>query len=224
MNKVTSILANLFLIFTPCFGQGLNNNYPIDNEDLTNIFKIQGINVFKFPFELKKGEYISLSYCVYENGIEKERRNWIEDFQINLFEGLDFQIDHHLARRDTTVFHRIYFMNQEDSLNIRIVVPGLSMENKIDISKIAVGDYTASINIKENLPEKQDILSFYALYRDSEKYKKSDGILNCATGLSPEKLITNYDFVLIFFAERITKERAKSILEEDYYRQIHNKP
>jgi hypothetical protein len=155
--KVIFIWINLFLIFSTCFGQGLNNDYQFDNEDLKNIFKLQGIDVFKFPFELKKGEYISLSYCIYENGIEKERCNLIEDFQIEI----GFTIDHHLSRRDTTVFHRIYFMVQEDTLNIQVVVPGISMNRKVDISKVEFSDCTASLNINEKLPDKRDILSKY---------------------------------------------------------------
>ena len=215
MKKILFILINLFFCLNQNFGQGLNNNYQFDNDDLKNVLNLQGINVFKYPFYLNKGEYISLSYRIYEDGCEKEHRNLIEDFQIET----DIKIDHHLSGRDTTVFHRFYFMNQGDSvLNIRIVAPGISTNKKINISKIKLGDFTASLDIKENLPEKKDILSFYALYSDSEKYRKSEGFLECATGLSPEKLIANYDFVLIFFAERITKERAKNILKEDYYK------
>ena len=215
MKKILFTLINLVLILNQNFGQGLNNNYQFDDEDIKNVFSLQGVNVFKFPFYLNKGEYVSLSYCVYEHGLEKERCNLIEDFQIES----GFQIDHHLSRMDTTIFHRFYFLNQKDSvLNIRIVAPGISTNKKIDISKIELGDFTASLNMKENLPEKKDILSFYALYPDSEKYRESKGVLECATGLSVEKLIANYDFVLIFFAERITTERAKNILEEDYYK------
>jgi len=207
-------LAN-FLIFISCAGQGFNNNYQFDDEDFINIFVMQGISVFKFPFELKKGEYISLSYCIYENGIERERCDLIEDFQIDL----DVKIDHHLSRQDTTIFHRLYFLNQGDSiLNIRIVEPGISANKKVDVSKVVESNFTASLSIDEKLPCKRDILSFYALYRDSEKYREACGFLDCATGLSPAELVEKFDFVLIFFAEKITRERAISILEEDYYK------
>ena len=206
-------LVNLFFIFNLCFGQGLNNDYQFDNEDLTNIFKMQGIHVFKFPFQLDKGEYISLSYYIYENEIEKERCDILEDIQI----GLGLTMDHHLSRRDTTAFHRIYFMTQDDSLNIKVVVPGFSIERKIDISKVESSGCTASLNIDEKLPDKRDILSFYAYFHDSDKYQEY-GFTRCPTGLPTEKMIEYYDFALIFFAERITKERAETILEEDYYK------
>ena len=217
MKKILFILTSLFFISHQSFGQGLNNNYQFDDDDLKNVLKLQGINVFKFPFYLNKGEYISLSYCIYENGIEKERCNLIEDFQIEA----GFKIDHHLSRQDTTIFHRLYFLNQGDSiLNTRIIVPGITANKKIDISKIELSNFTASLDIKENLPEKRDILSFYALFPESEKYRKSGGSLECATGLSPNELIEKYDFVLILFAEKITNERAKNILEEDYYKKL----
>jgi hypothetical protein len=213
LSKMAMITMFSLISLSSIFGQGLNNDYQLDNEDLKNIFRMQGINVFKFPFELKKGEYISLSYCIYEDGIEKKCCDLIEDFQIKL----GINIDHHLSRQDTTVFHRFYFMNQGDSiLNINIVAPGISMNEQIDISKVEVGDFTASLHIGENLPEKKDILSFYALFPESKKYQ--EGFLVCATGLPPEKLVANYDFVLIFFAEKITEERVKNILEETHYK------
>ncbi|MDR2579863.1 MAG: hypothetical protein LBC85_02575 [Fibromonadaceae bacterium] len=215
MKKVVLILAMFLLIFSSSAGQGLNNDFQFDNEDMKNIFELQGISVFKFPFELKKGEYISISYCIYENGIEKERHDLIEDFQIDA----EIRFDHHLSRNDTTIFHRIYFMNQSDSiLSIRVIEPGISMNKKVDIIKVGVSGFTASLNIEERLPYKRDIVSFYALYLDSEKYNKNDGWLPCPTGKSPEKLVDECDFVLIFYAERITKERVKNILEEDYYK------
>ena len=215
MKKVLLFLTSIFFVSNLCFGQGLNNNYQLDEEDLKNVFKMQGIDVFKFPFQLEKGEYISLSYCIYKNGIEIERCDLIEDIQIEA--GIAF--NHHLSFRDTTSFHRIYFMNQSDSiLNIRVVVPGISIYKKIDIANIVLSDCTASLNINYKLPVKTDILSYYALFNDSEKLVKYDGSLPCASGLSKEKIISRYDFVLIFFAERITKERVKTILEEDIYK------
>ena len=215
MKKILFMLLSLLFISNQSFGQGLNNNYQFDDEDLKNVLNMQGINVFKFPFDLNKGEYISLSYCVYENGLEKERCNLIEDFQIDA----GIKINHHLSSRDTTAFHRFYFINQGDStLNIRIVSPGISTNKKINISKIKLGDFTASLEIKDDLPKRKDILSFYALYPESEKHRESGGFLECATGLSVEELIASYDFVLIFFAERITRERANNILDEVYYK------
>ena len=42
------------------YSQGQNNNYPIDEQDIVNIFRQQGIEIFKFPFKLKKGEFIDI--------------------------------------------------------------------------------------------------------------------------------------------------------------------
>lgn len=219
MKKIILVLTYFFLISGYNFAQGLNNNYLIDNEDIKNLYQMQGINVFKFPFHLAQGEYISLSYHIYEYGVEKEKCNLIEDFQIE--EEIEF--NHHIAYKDTTVFHRLYFVNQGDSsLNIRIVVPNISINKTVDISKVALWDFTASLNIKEDLLQKRDVLSFYGLYPDSKKYHETEGILSCATGFSPSQLIEKYDFVLIFFAEKITKQRSKTILEEIREIRINN--
>ncbi len=215
MSRKIALILSLFLIPVFIWGQGLNNNYPFDDNDLKNIFEMQGINTFKFPFNLNQGEYISLSYSIYEDGIEKEKHNPIEDLQIEA----EITFNQHISRQDAVVFHRLYFMNQGDSIiNFRAVFPGISMNKKIDISRVKTGSFTANLNIDSNLPVKKDILYYYGLFSESEKYVQSGSWLECATGLSSEELIKTYDFAVIFYVERITKERAKTILKEEYYK------
>jgi len=198
------------------FGQELNNDYKIDSEDLVNIFKEQGINFFKFPFELAKGEYISISYNIYEYGKLIEQRNVIEDFQ----KENDLQFNHHHCSKDSTLFHRFYFFEERDSLKMKQVLPGFATFQKIDISKIGISNLAARTNIDVSSPIKREILFYYALYDNSAKMKENEGWLPCPTGKSNDKLINSYDLLVIFFAERISAERAKSLLGEDFYNNI----
>lgn len=197
-------------------GQGFTNDYKFDSEDLVNIFKEQGINAFKFPFELSKGEYISISYEMYESGTLIGRRNVIEDLQTEK----EIQFNHHHCRKDTTVFHRFYFFTEKDSLKMKEVLPGVSTFQKIDISKVGVSNFKARNNIDPSLPAKREIMFYYALCQNSDKMKASGGWLTCPTGKSNRKLIENYDFVILFFAERINADRAKNILGEDFYKNM----
>jgi hypothetical protein len=201
--KKISLLLVLFLfrnIF--CFGQGENNNYDIDSEDIKNVFEGQGIHIFKYPFALKKGEYISISYEIFENGKLTAQKHLIEDFQIDN----NIEFDHHIARKDTTVFHRFYFFKKKDTLTMTLTLPNIKPVENIDVSKIVSGSFNSRSDIPKDLTKKEEILFYYG--------NTSEGWLDCTTGISKTDLIKRYDFVILFYAEKITKERIKTILEE----------
>jgi hypothetical protein len=199
MKKLILISVLIFITnYIHC--QGTNNNYPIDNEDLVNILKMQGINVFKFPFTLNKGDYISISFEVYEFGELINQRKMIEDFQ----KEKGFWFDHHISRSDTTVYHRFYFQEKNDTLFMKLVVPGLSMPQEFNISKIYQGSYNALSNVPKNIDGKTELMHYYGIYKGSELNKKNGSMLHCTTGLSKDNLIKRNDFVIIFYADKIT--------------------
>src|SRR5690606_27382070 len=107
----------------------------------------QGIHIFKYPFALKKGEYISISYELFENGKLTTRKHLIEDFQIKN----EIKIDHHIARKDTTVFHRFYFFEKNDTLTMKQILPGIKPIEKIDLSKILTGSFNSRTNIPKDI-------------------------------------------------------------------------
>ncbi len=215
--KQLILIVSLSLFMTNLsFSQKTNNNFEFDTEDFTNLFKEKGINVFKFPFNRTIGEYISISYEIYEYGKLIEKRNIIEDFQTEN----EIQFNHHHCRKDSLEFHRFYFFEEKDSLKMKQVLPGFSTFQKIDISKVGVADFNTRSHINSNLPEKKEIMFYYALYNDSDKMKKTDGWLPCPTGKSNNKLIESYDFIILFFAERINKDRARGVLGEDFYKNL----
>jgi hypothetical protein len=200
MKKV--MLPFLICLSFYCFGQGLNNKYNIDNEDLVNVLKGQGINIFKYPFDVKKGEYISISYEIFEGGKQVLRKHILEDMQLDH----GFNFNHHLARKDTTVFHRFYFFEKNDTLTVKPTLPGVQTTEKIDLSRIVTGSFNSRTKIPKDLTKKEEILFYYG--------NISEGLLSCSTGISKDDLIKRYDFVILFYAEKITKERTKTILQE----------
>ena len=183
-------------------GQGFNNNYEIDSEDLKNVFETQGIHVFKYPFEIKKGEYISISYEVFKNGSLEEKKHLIEEFQIDN----NIKINHHIARNDTVIFHRFYFFEKDGFLTMKQVLPGIAPIEKIDIKEIENSSFNSRIDIPKDLSKKESLMFYYG--------NKSKGWLNCSSGIAKVELINRYDLVIIFYAEKIDKERTKTILEE----------
>ncbi len=158
--------------------------------------------IFKYPFSLKKSEYISISYEIFNNGKLTAKKNIIEDLQIEN----EIRIDHHISRKDTTTFHRFYFFEKNNTLTMRQNLPGIKLVQNIDLSKIEIGSFNSRANIPQDLSKKQEILFYYG--------NKSKGWLNCSTGISKTDLIKSYDFVILFYAEKIKKERTKTILKE----------
>ncbi|MCI1786413.1 MAG: hypothetical protein LKI59_09825 [Bacteroidales bacterium] len=196
MKKLIALLFVFIRIY--CSGQGLNNNYKIDSEDIKNVFEYEGIHVFKYPFNLGKGEYVSIGYDVFENGKLIENKHIIEDFQTDA--GITF--NSYISRKDTTALYRFYFLEKGDSLEMHEVMPGFSGLQKIDISKIATGGFNSRINVPADLSVRHELLYYYGLFKNGEKIKKTGGWLPCSTGLPKDKLIRDYDFVIMFYAEK----------------------
>ena len=200
--KKTLFTILLILFNISLFAQGENNDYEIDSEDLKSVFEGQGIHIFKYPFDLKKGEYISISYEIFENEKLTTKKHLIEDIQIDN----EIKIDHHIARKDTTVFHRFYFFEKNDTLTMRQNLPGIKLFQNIDLSKIVLGSFNSRTDIPSDLYKKEEILFYYG--------NKSKEWLNCSSGIAKTDLIKRYDFVILFYAEKIKKERTKTILKE----------
>jgi hypothetical protein len=203
-----------------CFGQGENNNYDVDSEDLKNILEGQGINIFKYPFKLKKGEYVSISYEIFELGKLKSKKHIIEDFQIE--NGIE--ISQHLSKKDTLVFHRFYFYEnvKKDTLIMREFLPGIKTFQEIDLSNIGIGSFNSRTKVNSDLPKKTELMFYYGQFKEGKKIKDTNGWLTCSTGIPKNKLIEKYDFVILFYAEKIKKERTKTILKEIEKSTAHN--
>jgi hypothetical protein len=98
---------------------------------------------------------------------------------------------------------------------MREFLPGLEVFQEIDISNIEMSSFNSrTTHINPNLPEREVIMYYTGLFKNGEKIKDTNGWLGCSTGLSRNKLIDKYDFVILFYAEKITKERTKTILKE----------
>ncbi len=214
MKKAFLLLIGLITSLV-LYAQGLNNPYPYDTEDLKNILEMQGYKTFKFPFKIKEGEYISISYDVYQFGKKIKEGHFIEDFQTKN----DLIINHHIAQKDTTVYLRFYFTEKDDSLIVKNVLPGITGMEKFNISGIALSEISGYGETDESMSGRQQLMFYYGLYQDSEIFKKENETLYCPTGLSKESLIQNYDLIIMYYAERISAERAKNILNENKYKQ-----
>lgn len=210
MRKLNILILLLFAQLY-CFGQGFNNEYAVDFIDIKTVFQGQGINIFKYPFELKEGEYISISYDIFENGKLTKTNHLLEDFQID--NGIT-RMNYHIIKNDTTVFYRFYFFEKNDTLEMKQIVPGMELIQEIDISRIALSSFNSRIDVPKNLTNKCELFFYYGFFENGEKIKKEGGWLPCSTGLSTDRLISSYDYVIMFYAEKITKERTKTILEE----------
>ncbi len=194
-----------------------------DDEDLKNIFSIIGIHPFKFPFEVKKGEYVSISYSVYEFGELIEKFKFIEDFMYET--GLRF--NNHHSWNDTINYHRLYLYEKQDSLQVNVILPSFSSRKRINISNISNIKHNKSNDIEICLDEGKAvvILYSYGLYNDSENFKKLGGWLRGEPSSNISETTINelkekYDLLIVFYAERISAKKAIELLGEDFYKNL----
>lgn len=204
MKRIGILISIVVSISANISAQGLNNNHKIDSKDLVNLFEAQGIQVFKFPFVTKRGEYISVSYEVYEMGKKINERRLIED----ALSDRGITINHHISRRYSKKWHRFYMLERNDSLTIRVVLPGIGVTEKEDISKIETLAFNSNRTPKR-INKKRLVMWAYGNIRGSERSKSMNGIVTCSTGLEGSQIIENYDFIILFYAERI-KRKNKS--------------
>jgi hypothetical protein len=187
-----ALLLNLLLGNSTVYSQGQNNNYPIDEQDIVNIFRQLGIEIFKFPFKLRKGEFIDISIDVYEYGKLTKHQNNLEEI-LKVFNHTS--ISQHLSTKDTIAFHRIYFNNKGDTLAIRFVIPGISCPFYLNIEKVKELIFNArTTNVPLELEKKTELVFCYGIFDQK--------VLECATGIPLEKMINKFDLVIMIYGEK----------------------
>ena len=192
----------LFMTFWGFSISGLSqikNLELIDGIDFKTILKEQGISYFKDLLSLKRGEYIDVNIDVYEKGKLVESYNQLDNL-IKILKksfGPDIQQNYHVSKNDTTIYHRFYFFEQDDSLKIVINVPGIKSSFKYDIQKIKESDIYQIPNISDDITQKTLLGFYYGIYKDN-----NNEWLDCPSGLSVEELLTNFDLVILIFGEK----------------------
>jgi|GEM_PF-2276747 len=225
MKILKVVFYGIFLITLGCNQSSVETEKEraYDDEDLKNIFSMIGVNSFKFPFEVKHGEYISISYEIFEYGNMIDSVGVIE----NLMYENEILFNHHHSRHDTTYYSRLYFYEKEDSLKIHFHLHGVSCYRKVDISNTANNIYNQVYDVEKNLDynERQVILYYISLYGDSDNYNKLEGWIRCKPQRDINEeivydFISGYDLVIIFYAERISAEKAMKLLGDDFYKDL----
>lgn len=188
----------LFIIFVLCLPVFSQHSFQssFDDTDYRVILKEQGVDLFKKLLTVKRGEYIDINIEVYEKGKLVETYNQIASL-IKLFEkdyGPGIELNYHVSRKDTTLFHRFYFFKQDDTLKIIVTVPGVQTAFMYNISKVKQGGIYEMHDVPHDL-ERKTLLGFY--YGTIK-----DAWLGCPSGIVEEQLITKFDVVILIFGEK----------------------
>jgi hypothetical protein len=193
----TSLLA---LSSHVALSQGPNNDHPFDGDDLAQVLDMQGISAFKFPFELKRGEYVALSYEVWKNGALQETVSPFDEM-VALYGGMP---DHTTARTDTTLVQRLYALQAADSITLRLLQQGSDGRITSDkkIPRADVGQFTAALEIDPRLAKKTAILYYFGVFAGSEHFVRNGGFARCGTGDALPELLQSNDLVVAISAER----------------------
>jgi len=206
MKRFIFIILVLFLSIGKNLGQEtLNTKY--DGEDLMHIFKMSGIETYKFSVNLKRNEFLSLSYRVYADGELKfdANKGRIKKF---LSQSRPQTPNPGTATQDTTFLYRVYLKNEADSLlRVNFVNPGLVEGSLVKLLNSKVSEIKRNPEIDKDLPRQTDIISYCGYHsRKSmierlKAYAHPEGV-GCSF-FSVDDFIKQYDVVVVFSIEKL---------------------
>ncbi len=202
---ILSIVISL-ITFGFVFGQGTNNDFNYDKEDLNFIFNKLGIFTFKIPVKQEKNEYIDFVIEEYKNGMPVGKQSLIDSIKSSLTKfGGDtmrfFKPKMDSLKRSSTNFHRFYMHRTDSTLGVTIKTHSITKPFKFNIENLGTGNVRATnaiykeINKNGFLKVNKDktLLFFYA-------NKKEEQTLWCPSGLDKETLINRYYYCLFIIA------------------------
>ena len=111
-----NFLSILFLIFIFHAEQTLGQQLNLDNEDIEEAFKSLGIQIFKFPINLDKGNYKArLEIEYYKNSKSVFRKSLVDSLTQS-----KFPVYFHITNYDSLIHVYLQEKNKTETLKIRI--------------------------------------------------------------------------------------------------------
>lgn len=188
------IICLLLFGFNFSLAQGLNNNYALDQTDLTNLFSLQGLDVYKFPLNNKKPiQYVNCIIYQYEKGILTD--------SINLFKNLEKSYKNYGKEilphtQSTRTFCRFYFRKNKETLDLIIDLDGFQQTISFDFKDIVLyGSRAFDISINP-LNQRKRIMAYYGTMNEVAE-------LHCAGNAKNADLISKYDNLILIYIEPI---------------------
>lgn len=212
-------MKNLFctivcLLMCQCLllSQGTNNDFDFDTEDLQFLFSKLGYEAFKFPVRQSSGELLDVYIEEYKDKQLSKRISVIDktnevfqQYGIDASAYVEPKLDS--AQTDSVFWHRFYVEYSDTLVKLHVITHGLTVPVECSVSDLNTSNARALYDIKEKLDE-QDYLTvdtatmllfFYA-------NSKENPLLTCPAGLSKEKIIEMYDYVVFVYIEPYTAE------------------
>ena len=189
MKTINFVLLTITMIFfcRYSYGQGLNNQHPVDSVDIYKSFELLGVNIFKFPIKSEEKAYLKIITDVYHAGTLASTDN--------NFRGLENIPQEYLASvmpiiDSTEQMLRFYFYDKTDSIVILKTTLG-SYNITFDVkTKSHTFDYRAFDYTMPSVGEKREVIVRYS----------QDGmgtITHCPGGTPVKGIIGMYKDVII---------------------------
>ena len=170
------------------FAQGDNNQFNFDKEDFQNIFEEQGIHTFKYPIDVKNGDYVNFEIETYFKGKLVDAQSMKEALD-EVFGG-DTR-SYISSRKDTTILYRLYFFEIEDSIKVKIASPGAKLPFKVSSYGIKYFSSNSRTDKIEQLLSRTELAFLYG---------NINGKVDCTTGAPLSTLLKEVDFLMMVYA------------------------
>lgn len=198
------------LIASTSFGQGTNNDFDFDNQDLKFLFSKLGYGVFKFPVKQSRDQIFDIIVEEYRDGQLSSRKTAIEitaeafkDFGIDAKKYAKPKMDSTMT--DSVYFHRFYTERSDSILTVHVNTHGITTPIKFDIKDLSVGNVRARYETKEEIDslgfmevsDKKKVLILFYANKDPNKP------LWCPAGLPLEEIKKRFYYATFVFIEAL---------------------
>lgn len=194
MNKKLFILflAAHFIYFNAAKAQIVNATFEWDKQDIEHVLSLQGIEVYKMPIP-QDGHLYNLFMIHYKEDGNVDTFNFYERLKENLPEELAKSA---LIQNNSPDEHlRFYFKYQTDTLLIKLVLPGISMDFHQEFKN--TGNYKTGAKAFD-MPEKAENMNRILVLYNSTSEK-----MHCAMEDSDLDLKKRMKSVISFYLQPI---------------------
>ncbi len=187
-------LAPLIIASQPVFGQGLNNEYPVDQTDLRKALELQGIHVFKFPLQFNTPGRLRFVFETYEAGALKEQNDPIGKLIKVVPDPSQLMPEVGRAKKDTI---RIYVReNSDTAFDIRTSVG--SMDQTVPLRRaskkfgVLLGSRAFDIEPNLALKRKHPLIVLYSQAANAQQ-------VSCPADATPAQIGEIYAWAVVVY-------------------------
>lgn len=196
--KKSLFLFSLSILPLFTFGQGLNNNYTYDQTDISKLFEMNHMEVYKFkiPYRADSNGY-NIVFYYYQKGKLVDSFNYLNKIKEQIPDYRQFAL---LTQKTGDNLLRFYIKEDTNQTSLEVELNGATNSYVFPLHEKTMGS-RAMISNSDLIDKKTRILTVYGI--------NNDGIMHCAMEDSDEKLKKRMDGLIVIYLIPIGKVEVK---------------